>query len=148
MQFRFSDPAYREELGYWIGQGVFGAPWLISKMMQLAVTYLNMGKKGGKERFRSADERTGSLTVFSSKTNDRQSQIRVGQVFERLCLAATVAGIRVHPMNQILQIPELKAEVTKLIPMPDVVPQITFRLGYAEAEKKRTPRRQLDEVLV
>jgi nitroreductase len=68
--------------------------------------------------------------------------------FERVCLAATMLGIRVHPMSQILKIPELKAGVEKLIPKQDVVPQHTFRLGYAEQEKEQTPRRALEEVLV
>jgi hypothetical protein len=80
--------------------------------------------------------------------NNRESQVKVGQVFERVCLAATILGIRVHPMSQILQIPELKIEVGELIPKSDVFPQHTFRLGYAELEKEHTPRRQLDEVLV
>ena len=88
------------------------------------------------------------LAAISSKTNDRESQVKVGQVFERICLAATILGIHVHPMSQILEISELKKEVEKLIPKPDVFPQHTFRLGYAEPEKEHTPRRPLDEVLV
>jgi len=79
---------------------------------------------------------------------DRESQVKVGQVFERICLTATILGISVHPMSQIVQIAELKTEVGKLIPKPDVVPQHTFRLGYAEQEKEHTPRRPLDEILV
>jgi hypothetical protein len=35
---QFADPAWRDELGYWIGQGAFGMPWLVSKVAQLAVT--------------------------------------------------------------------------------------------------------------
>ena len=144
---QFSDPAYREELGYWIGQGVFGASWLLAKMGQLAVTYMNIGKRQAKkdsEVLMSAPV----LAVLSSKVNDRESQVKVGQVFERVCLAATIPGISVHPMSQILEIPELKTEVGKLIPEPDVFPQHTFRLGYAEPEKEHTPRRLLEEVLV
>jgi len=38
-----------EELGYWIGQGVFGTPWLMSKMAQFAVTYMNMSKGQAKK---------------------------------------------------------------------------------------------------
>jgi nitroreductase len=144
---QFSDPAFREELGYWLGQGVFGASWLIAKMEQLAVTYMNIGKgqaKKDSEVLMSAPV----LADISSRVNDRESQVKVGQVFERVCLAATMLGIRVHPMSQILEIPELKAEVSKLIPKPDVFPQHTFRLGYTEQEKEHTPRRQLEEVLV
>ncbi|RCV66143.1 Nitroreductase [Methanophagales archaeon] len=144
---QFSDPAFREELGYWIGQGLLSAPWLMSKMAQLTVTYMNLSKgqaKKDSEVLMSAP----ILAAISSEVNDRESQVKVGQVFERVCLAATIRGIRVHPMSQILEIPELKAEVSKLIPKPDVFPQHTFRLGYIEQEKEHTPRRPLEEVLV
>ncbi|MGD2179173.1 MAG: nitroreductase, partial [Anaerolineae bacterium] len=46
---QFADPAWREELGYWMGQGVFGQPWLMSKVAQLAVTCLNMGEGTAKK---------------------------------------------------------------------------------------------------
>jgi nitroreductase len=144
---QFADPAWREELGYWMGQGVFGTGWLMSKVSQLAVTYLNMGKGTGKkdsELLMSAP----LLAVISSPADERVSQVKAGQVFERVALMATALGLSVHPMSQILEIPELKAEVADLIPTPDVVPQHTFRLGYAEAEEDHTPRRPLEDALV
>ena len=143
---QFADPAWREELGYWMGQGVFGTPWLMSKVSQLAVTYLNMGKgtaKKDSDLLMSAPV----LAVISSSTDDRRAQVQAGQVFERVALMATALGIRVHPMSQILEIPEFKAEVAELIPAADVVPQHTFRLGYAEPEEGHTPRRPLAEVV-
>ena len=88
------------------------------------------------------------LAAISSGANDRSSQVRVGQVYERLCLTAAALGIHVHPMSQVLEFPELKAEVVKLIPTPDLFPQHTFRLGYAEPEKEHTPRRPVEEALV
>lgn len=144
---QFADPDWREELGYWIGQGAFGTPWLIAKLGQLAVTYLNMGQGSAKkdsEVLLSAPV----LAAISSQTDDRTAQIKVGQVFERVALMATALGIRVHPMNQILQVPEIKAEVARIIPTPGAVPQLTFRMGYAEADQDHSPRRPLEEVLV
>jgi hypothetical protein len=82
------------------------------------------------------------------ETDDRASQVRAGQVFERVALMATALNICVHPMSQILEIPELKTRTAALIPSPGVVPQHTFRLGYAEPEKDHTPRRPLADVLV
>ena len=41
---QFAKPEYREELAYWIGQGVFGNSWLMSKIGQFAVSHFNMGK--------------------------------------------------------------------------------------------------------
>ncbi len=144
---QFSDPAYREELGYWIGQGVFGTPWLLSKIGELAITYMNMGKGQAKKDSKVLMS-APILAALSSRMNDRKSQVKIGQVFERLCLMATLLKISVHPMNQIMEIPELKTEVGKLIPMPDVFPQLTFRMGYAEPEKECTPRRPLEEVFM
>ncbi len=144
---QFADPAWRDELGYWIGQGAFGMPWLVSKVAQLAVTYLNMGKgtaKKDSEVLMSAP----LLAALSSQANDRATQVKAGQALERVWLMATNSGIRLHPMNQILQLPEIKAEVTKRIPMKGVMPQLTFRLGYAEPEKEHAPRRPLGEVLI
>lgn len=144
---QFADPAYREELGYWVGQGVFGAPWLLAKMGQLAVTYVNMGKSIARQD-RKVLMSAPVLGVIASQANDPRSQIRVGQVFERLSLVATVAGISIHPMSQPLELDDLRQEVAKLLPVADSIPQHTFRLGYAEPEREHTPRRPLDEVVV
>mgnify|MGYP000094195610 FL=1 len=57
-------------------------------------------------------------------------------------------GMAVHPMSQILEVPEIKVELSSLLPKENVFPQHTFRLGYAEPEKEHTPRRPLDEVLL
>jgi len=143
---QFADPAWREELGYWMGQGVFGTSWLMSKMSQLAVTYLNLGKglaKKDSELLMSAPV----LAVIGSQADDRTAQVQAGQVFERVSLMATALDIHVHPMSQILEIPEFKSQVAELIPEPDVVPQHTFRLGYAEPED-HSPRRPLEDVLI
>ena len=37
-RIEFANPAFRKELGYWIGQGVFGAPPLLAGLGQLAVS--------------------------------------------------------------------------------------------------------------
>lgn len=143
----FADPAFREELAYWIGQGVFGTGWLMSKIGKLAVTYIDLGKSQGQK---DSDILMSSpiLGLISSKQDDRQSQLRVGQVYQRLSLLAASHGIWCQPMSQIVQVPELKAEVALLISESKLVPQHPFRMGYALAEKHHTPRRPVDEVLV
>lgn len=143
----FADPAFRDELGYWIGQGVFGTGWLMSKIGKLAVSYIDMGKSQGQK---DSDFLMSSpiLGLISSEQDDRQSQLRVGQVFQRLSLLAASHGIWCQPMSQIVQVPQLKAEVAAFIPESGLVPQHPFRMGYAPAEQHHTPRRPLDEVLV
>jgi len=143
----FADPAFREELGFWVGQGAFGTSWFMSKMGQLAVTYINIGKSiatKDSEVLMSAPV----LGLICSQANDRVTQIRVGQAFERIYLTALTMGMSVQPMSQVLQVPEVKTELQKLTPDPNLFPQQPFRLGYAEPEREHTPRRMLEEVLV
>ena len=143
----FSDPSFREELGYWIGKGVFGTPWLMSKIGQLAVSYINMGKSQAKK---DSEVLMSSpvLGVICSESDDRTSQIKVGQVYERLCLLAASEGIWTQPMSQIVQVPEIKQDMQSLIPTPGLTPQHPFRLGFAKPEDHHTPRRSLEDMLV
>jgi len=157
---QLTDKAYTKELGYWIGKGAFGTPWPMAKIAQLALTYLDISKgqtKKDSEMLLSAP----ALVALTSATDDRKSQVMAGQIFERIALTATSLGMAIHPMSQILEVPEIKAELRELLEVPEVkaevaklspeenvFPQQTFRLGYAEPEKEHTPRRALEEVLV
>jgi nitroreductase len=142
---QFADPAWRHELAHWLSQGVFGSGWLMSKMSALAVGYLNLGESTSKKDtglLRSA----AALGVVTCREPDRTSQVQSGQAFERIFLMATARGIQLQPMNQVLQVPSVREEFAALLPTGWGVPQIVFRLGYAEPES-HTPRRPLEEVL-
>jgi nitroreductase len=144
---QFADPAFREELGYWIGQGVFGSSWLLSHLEQLAVSYINIGKLTAL-RDTTMLMSAPVIGLLSSNQNDGETQVKTGQVFERICLAAASRGIWLQPMSQIIELPELKAELANIFLPPGVYPQHTFRLSYAEPEPVHTPRRPLTEVLL
>jgi hypothetical protein len=118
----------------------------MSKISQLAVTYVNLGKGTAKKDSKLLMS-APLLAVIASTRSDRPSQIEAGQVFERVSLLATALCIRIHPMSQILEIPRSKAWVAGLTPEPDSVPLHTFRLGYAEPEE-HSPMRPLEDVLI
>lgn len=143
---QFANPDFRQELGEWIGRGVFGTPWLLSKMGQLAVTYLDMGASMGKkdiDRIESAPV----LGLITSSGDDRTSQLKAGRVFQAICLAATLEGVSLQPISQLCEIAPIRGQLARLTPQPGLYPQQPFRLGYADPEPKHTPRRALDEVL-
>jgi hypothetical protein len=142
---QFADPAWRQELAGWLAQGVFGTGWLMSKMSALAVGYLDLGTSTGKKDL-GLLQSAAALGVVTAERPDRVAQVLAGQVFERVFLAATDRGIQLQPMNQVLQVPEIRARFEDLLPREWGVPQITFRLGFAEAEG-HTPRRPLEEML-
>jgi nitroreductase len=143
-----ADPAFRRENAYWLGQGLFNLPRLLTRLMQWVVPYLKVNRSV----FVVMDTRlvmsAPALVVLSASVNDRVSQVRVGQVFERVCLTATMLGLCVHPLSGAVDVPELKAQMTKLLPNPDMISQHVFRLGYAEPVKSFAQRRPLDQVLV
>ncbi len=143
---QFARPAYREELGFWIGRGVFGSSWLMAKLGKLAVTHLNMGAKQGKKD--SAVLMSSPVVgVISSRTMDRSMQIRAGQVYQRISLLAAIHGVWCQPMSQVVEVPELQRELADLLETPDATPLHVFRMGRAEAEREHTPRRAVEDVL-
>ena len=142
----FSDRAFRDELSEWIGRGVFGTPWLLSKLEKLAVQYLNVGG-GVAQQDHDLLMSSPVFGVLTSETNDHQTHLRVGQAFERIYLTAAMLGLSIQPMSQIVEAPETRTDLAKLLGIEAGHPQQPFRLGFAEPEKVHTPRLPLEEVL-
>jgi nitroreductase len=143
---QFADAAFRSELSYWIGQGVFGTSWLVSKLGQVSTWLVDQGKAYARK---DSDVLMSSpvLAAIITKVNDRVAQVKAGQVFERLHLLATYFGISVQPMNQVLQVPELKNKLAGVVSTDGDAIQMVFRMGYAEPEPEHTPRRELGEMM-
>lgn len=143
---QFADPDYREELTTWIGQGEFGYRWLIARVGQLATTYLASHHKPTKP---DADVVLNApmLALLSATGNDRLAQVQSGQAFERIALHATTLNIGIQPLSQILQVGELKPELSKLFSGAAPYPQIAFRLGYTDVAQDATSRKQLSSVI-
>ncbi|WP_135853927.1 nitroreductase family protein [Halorussus salinus] len=145
----YADYAYRRELGRWVGRGAFGDPWPAAKVGKLAVSHLNLGRQRARKDGRAIRE---GPVVAALRTDDdgRRSQIRAGQVFERLSLLATALGIGIHPVSAALEVGGLRRELVDLLGRPDRPAQHLFRLGYPEreSEERRSPRRPAEAVLV
>jgi hypothetical protein len=143
----FSDVAYRRELARLVGEGVFGNSWTISKVGQVVLPHLDNG--GSLARHDTALMKHTALGLISTVTDDRASQIKAGQLFERLCLMAAILGVSVHPMSQALQIPTLRRQVARVGGTAPLHPQQLFRFGYASPRRRpHTPRRSVDQVIV
>lgn len=142
---QFDDPAYRKELGYWIGTGALGASWLLARVGQVAVTYFDLGGREGRKNA-SLLARAPVLALLVTPTDDPAARVTAGRVFERASLAATDAALSVHPVSQILEVPEYRAALVDELGLAGR-PQHLFRLGYAEEAEGHTPRRPLEDVL-
>lgn len=142
---QFADPKWREELGYWIGQGAFGAPWLLAKMGQLAVTYVNLGRSTAR-RDALILMSAPAFGLITAEQDTVGSRLRVGQLFERVYLNAERYGLGIQPISQIVEDEIARARLADLV--PGGVAMQPFRMGYAEPERNPTPRRPLEEVLI
>jgi nitroreductase len=142
---QFADPAWRRELGRWLARGVFGQGWILSRIARLAVTHLDLGRSTGRKD-RALLDSASLLGVVTAPERSRIAALEAGRVFQRLFLTATAEGLALQPMNQVLQVEEVREEFEALLPEGWGRPQITVRLGYADAEE-HTPRLPLEAVL-
>jgi hypothetical protein len=144
----FANPAFRKELGYWIGQGVFGTPQPLARLGGIAVARLNLGEPVARED-REIVESAALLGVISAVNDSHLSHLRTGQLFERIWLTATGLNVNIHPMSQTMRSPAMRRAVGDLLHNQGWIPQHLFRVGYSpkEGEVQHTPRRPLGDVL-
>jgi len=142
---QMADPEYRRELGYWIGTGALGANWLMARVGQLAVTYLDLGRREGAKNSKLI-ESAAAIAVLTTASPDVESRVRAGQAFERMALVAASEGVAVHPASQTLERPEFRRELVETLDLGEAVPQHLFRLGFAEQTPEHTPRRPVADV--
>jgi hypothetical protein len=143
---QFADRPFRRELSGWISRGVFGTPWLTSKLYAWAVRWVNIGRTQAR---RDAElVRSSSLiAVLSAVQADPPYQMRIGQVFERVSLQAASLGLWAQPMSQLVEVAAIRQQLVRLLPASRMLPQHAFRLGYGPAERCHTPRRPLQDML-
>lgn len=138
-RLQMQDPEYRKELGIWIGSGALGASWLSARIGQGVITHLDLGDREAQKNSKLLQS-APIIGVLLTETDARPDQVKAGQVYERLALAANAAGVATHPMSQILERPEMRDELTTLITDADGLPQHLFRLGHSSEEEEHTPR--------
>lgn len=87
------------------------------------------------------------VLVLGTDADDPPAWLASGQALEAALLAATALGLEAAFLNQVLELPSLRAEVAGLVGRPGH-PQMVLRLGYSsEPLRHPAPRRDLDEVL-
>ena len=147
-RIEFADPAFRKELGYWIGQGVFGSRPLMARLRELAVSHINLGEPVA-EQDHAVLASAALLGLITATGDSHLVHVRAGQLFERMWLTATAMGVSVHPMSQTMRRPELRSAVGELLPSPGWTPQHLFRVGFSAREEEcHTPRRPVDDVML
>jgi nitroreductase len=143
-----SDPGFRRELKYWIGQGVFGSPPVRERLRNAANARPELAEHVAR-RDHALVESAALLGLICATEDSHLHHVRVGQLFERLWLTATAMGVSINPMSQTMRHPQLRAVVGELLPSAGWTPQHLFRMGFGSSVGgRRTPRRPVDDVVV
>ena len=144
-RLQLDDPAYRKELGHWIGSGALGSSWLAARIGQTVVTHLDIGDREAAKNSKLVQS-APVVAILTTDSDDPTARVRTGQAFERIALLASSDGVSVHPMSQTLERPELRTRLAELLDSSEK-PQHLFRLGYTEQSPDHTPRWPLETFL-
>jgi hypothetical protein len=146
-EIALADPAYRAELADWVEGGAFGTPWPISQLGRAAIASGRVARRLA--RFDAvAVGSSPLLMLISSRDDDRPSQIRSGQLLERLWLAATARGLGLQPLSAALGVPRLRSRLSGLMGARLPWAQQLVRVGRpGRPSGHRTPRRSLEDVI-
>lgn len=142
------DRAYRREQRRRAAQGVLGSGGLWGAGKRMIFQRLFSGGGLWADRDCKRIRRAPGLMVLSCGEDSAQAHIQCGRVFQRMALIATTLGLGIQPMSQVLEIPELRAELRDALGAGSVHPVLVCRLGYTRGGARRTPRRPLDEILI
>lgn len=134
------NPAYRHELAEALGQGAFGMRWPWSQLARFVMRLSNPGTQLGKKNARALMS-APILIILSAENDDAISQIKIGQLYERIALTAAKLGLSTQPLSQLLEVAGTRQQLASMLPEAKLVPQHFFRLGYASQQKAPTPRR-------
>lgn len=143
----FANDEFRHELKSWIERGDFGSQWLAGKSRKVDAGDPQLGEKFADNEQQIVDS-APAVAILSSEYDNRISQVKVGQTFERISLEGTLLGLQIHPMYQLMEIPELKTHLQGLFPEMKGYPQLVFSMGYTKPVKESTPRKPVEDVLI
>ncbi len=156
-RLQLADPAFRAELGRWLTpfgsrrhDGIpfvekeYGSALPFAKLRALHSPSL-AGDFAQLEEERALA--SPAIVVLGTRGDDIADWLACGQALEAVLLRATALGLSASFLNQVLEIPELRARVADIVPGIGY-PQMVLRIGVtAEPVRHAAPRRDIADVL-
>jgi nitroreductase len=152
---QLADPAFCEELSRWLAgpfstrdDGIplaekeYGASMPFASLVRIRSAHL------GEQLGALEDERTQGAPVVAILGTDRDEPtdwLDCGQALQAVLLHATHLGLAAAFMNQVLEVPVLRGQVTRVVGRAN--PQMIVRMGYAAPVEHLAPRRRVVDVL-
>lgn len=154
----FDEPAFRREIATWkrtnwthspLGMPGFtmGFPTLLSFIAPTAIKYMNPARKMRPKDIAIFTEHTPAAAIISSREDARERWIQSGQLFERIALEATRAGLATNIMAAAIGYGEYYKKIQTLL-NSTYRPQFLFRIGYAKQPMLHSPRLTAEKVAI
>jgi hypothetical protein len=144
----FSDTNLRKELDGLRSSDQYWTPWLTGGRKSLSAD-AELGNRVAEQESKIVSS-APVVGILSANYEDATSAVKVGQTFERIALEATLHGVGIYPMFQLLEVPETKTSVKKMFPDLKGFPQLAFAMGYVDTQQQAvelTPRIPLEQVM-
>ncbi len=140
---QMADAAFMRELKSWLrfnprqaaaaGDGLYsaasGSPtlpsWLGPRALDLFLT-----AKSESEKYARQLRSSSGLAVFVGAMDDREQWVQVGRSCQRFALQATALGLKHAFVNQPVEVPALRPQLSALVGMPSRRPDIVMRFGH------------------
>jgi hypothetical protein len=153
---QMADRAFRQELTSWLHPNrsksrdgmpgwAFGLNILESIAIPLVVRTFDTGS-GRAAIDRDLVEGSPLLAVLGTPADTRHDWMQAGRVLTQILLRAAVEGVSASFLNQPVEVPALRQRVGALLGSSGY-PQLILRMGYPIGEDRRTPRRDVREVI-
>ncbi|MEO0996525.1 MAG: nitroreductase [Pseudomonadota bacterium] len=148
------DPDFRRELAAWLRPTADASDGMPARSMglsrfegYLAPFVIRTFDTGGGRAARDREliDASPLLAVISTPGDLRRDWVDAGRALQRVALTATAAGYTLSYMNQCIEVPECREELTLLL-QTDGHPQLALRIGRA-ASLPASPRRPVAAVL-
>jgi hypothetical protein len=156
-RLQLGNPEFRAELGRWLApfgssrrDGIpfvekeFGSALPFAKLRALRSPHL-ADTFGQLEEEHTID--APAVVVIGTRNDDTTDWLTCGQALEAVLLRATALGLSASFLNQVLEIPELRARVAEIVPAIGH-PQMVLRIGASvEPIRHPAPRRNAEDVI-
>lgn len=103
------------------------------------------------ETSRRPVEGTDGLLAIVTSQDDPMAWLQTGEALSRLWLNATMSGLSVVPLSQVIELDETRTALRRQVFGGLALPQLLVRIGWQEISRRslpQTPRRPVEDVLV
>ena len=114
--------------------------WLARPLLSLVFT-----ESGENDKYRAQIDSSAGVAIFTSEFNDRQHWVAAGRACQRFALQATALGLKYAFINQPVEVPKLRDELSTYLGLGGRRPDIVLRFGNGPELPKslRRPPQQL-----